>query len=579
MRLSSDEKRARSKNIRQTMQSDDRNINYNRKSTWLDPYEYTKHTSPDLEKLLNKIKDQGCVKYSDTLYGKTKALKDKNGWNLRVLPKGSIFYKAFPGFITEKQLREYAEKNKMLPSWFGNEVVCLAFSASYWGGIVAFESTKELRLIDWFNEQNMARLLGIMKKMNMNEEVDMLKINSGFRMPLLDQVNKLSDLYEEWKSIWLYTREVTPEFNIGECDPIEAKNFNPVVVSKTTFVIDKKWWTRIMPKMDNIDGVIRRTILSSIEETGTLYEEEMILKSGLYNNGIKIDETNKYYWKNWKIKGMSNVNYKGTMLRIRINRITEPKQSANEYFTLIKYVSKNKKCVPASVKLKGLLSYNTHNLYPVDMEKSTDDAIEWLKKSIKGCPRAEAITLQEVPLKSIERITELLQQNNYNSIKYTETTSDIFLCLALKEKNIRLNEIKIRQRTHIISETGICAVHLDIGKRLIKGESNKIKIKNNELKNSNSRLRILTLKEILNHDPKILFGDFNFVPSDKEDKYLNSKGYTRLTPDVPNTTPHNRVDHVYIKGVINKDRFESMVFPSPVSDHGMIFQQTSGLKI
>ena len=551
----------------------DRPVILNKPVPGIDPTSYARATSPSLEKLVDEVVSKGCV--SGSLYKLTRPLKDDKGWNLRVLPKGTKFYKAFPGFITHDQMRAYGESNGMSPSWYGNAAIALAFSSVYWGGIVAFEATRDLRLIDWFDESNMARVIGILRKIGMEEEVDALKVNTGFRIDLAEQMTKLSEMHGDfWEKYLMYTRAVNPAFNTTSCDVNEARNFNPLVVTKTSFVIDKKWWEKIIPKMIEIDGVIKNSVLSSLEKTGAMYEEEMILSSGLYGKAFAEDVSDPYHWKRWKIKGMSGTKYAGIIARVRINRITEPKEHANDNFAMIKHIAKGRGAEPAATKLKGIVSYNVANLYPPDVEKGTSDAIEWLSRSLKGCFRAEAVALQEVPLRRLEIVIDILKQSGYKSISHgVNGSADMAVCLAVRDAGVGFEVVQVKKRNHIVASNGICALHLDIGARRVKGDDEA----NAKINENNSKLRISVLRELLERGPRVLVGDFNFTASDAEDRYLAERGYVRLTPAAPKTTPHNRVDHVYYRSDKKPPRLESLVFPSPVSDHALVFQQTTGL--
>ena len=565
--------RSRSEVVRSAAKKLDRPVVLNKPVPGIDPTGYARATSPHLEKLIDEVVSKGCV--SDSLYKLTRPLKDKNGWNLRILPKGTKFYKAFPGFVTHDQMRAYGESNGASPSWYGNAAIALAFSSVYWGGIVAFEATRDLRLVDWFDEGNMARIIGILRKIGMEREVDALKVNTGFRIDLAEQMTKLSRMHGDvWEEYLMYTRAVNPAFNTTSCDVNEARNFNPLVVTKTSFVIDKKWWQNIIPKMIGIDGVIKKSVLSSLEETGAMYEEEMIISSGLYGEAFAQDLSDPYHWKRWKIKSMSGTKYAGIVARVRINRITEPKEHANDNFALIKHIAKARGAGPAATKMKGIVSYNVANLYPPDAEKDTADAIEWLSASLKGCFRAEAVALQEVPLRRLNTVVEMLKRRGYKSISHgVNGSADMAVCLAVRDAGVRFEVVQVRKRNHIVASNGICALHLDIGTRRVKGNEEA----NAQINENNSKLRISVLQELLEHRPRVLVGDFNFAASDPEDQYLRDRGYVRLTPAAPKTTPHNRVDHVYYRSDKKPAGSKSLTFPSPVSDHALVFQQTTGL--
>jgi endonuclease/exonuclease/phosphatase family metal-dependent hydrolase len=104
-----------------------------------------------------------------------------------------------------------------------------------------------------------------------------------------------------------------------------------------------------------------------------------------------------------------------------------------------------------------------------------------------------------------------------------------------------------RQQVLFTTSGGLrgAAVHLEIGARLSHRAEDAAT--DAELRARNSAVRCAQLEKVLAHRPDFLAGDFNFKLDDPERWFLASRGYVPTNDGATNSTPYNRVDHVFVR--------------------------------
>nr|WRJ69834.1 endonuclease/exonuclease/phosphatase family protein [Oceanusvirus sp.] len=538
-----------------------------------DPTSFVKAVgSKGLEKLADSIKKRGCLAPELTLYDVTAPQRVK-GWNVRVVKRGTVFFKAFPGFITSEQLDGYAAANASQPSWFGNAAVSFTFASRFWGGMVAFVASRDIRVLDWYDSGNMNRVIDIIKRAGMKKEAEHIRITSGF-MSLEDQRTAIVKMYRgKWNVIYMFTKEVPPELNVSRCSPATLEDFNPLAITTLSFVVDKAVWPILLADFSKADihGFIRRNVRSSVEETGVMYQEELVMKGGLFGTSFVEKEDHPLHWKSWAVSDR----YEGLMLRMRLPKrpFTNPTETPNDDFALLQYVESTRDADPKGTSMGGVVTYNVAGFRPPDASLDEEHALSWLAEAVKKCHRAFAFALQEVPIVSVPAVRQMFSDNGLVGFSHVRNGGPaIAVCLAVRWKDVRIDRLRTKGRTQLVADTPkgrICAVHLDIGDRRKAGKG--VKSENEKIDRANARLRIETLRSVVGASPDIVLGDFNFAPGDPEDKFMASKGYDRATPDLPKTTPHNRVDHVFVRRGTKTGK--TLTVPSSASDHSMVFQQ------
>ena len=529
-----------------------------------------------LDEIVAGVRKRGCLDPAMTLYGASVPVTVK-GWNARVLKKGQVFFKAFPGFVSSGQLAGYAAAHASDPSWFGNAAVSLLLAAGYWGGLVAFVATRDIRVLDWYDASNMERVLKLLRGAGMRAEAEHVRVTAGF-MPLEPQMKALSKMYRgKWDQLYVFTQEVPPELNVSRCSPETLDRFNPLAMTTRSFAVDKKIWpvlSRALSK-HNIAGFIRRNARSSLEETGVMYQEELVVSAGMLGTAYAEDPGHPAHWRNWPLAALEGLPYEGLVLRMRLPKrvFTDPLEAPNDNFALLRYVLGSRGATPAGTSMAGVATYNVAALQPPDAALDRGDALSWLARAVRGCRGAFAFALQEVPVDAVREVRKAFADNGWTGFKSVRNGGPgVTVCLAVRAAGARMKALPTAGRTQIVADTPrgrVCAVHLDIGERRRAGLG--VEEENGRIDEANARLRESVIRDVLEAGPDIILGDFNFAPGDPEDLFLASRGYARATPDGPRTTPHNRVDHVYVRGGLEAGR--SLTMPSPASDHSAVFQE------
>ncbi len=185
---------------------------------------------------------------------------------------------------------------------------------------------------------------------------------------------------------------------------------------------------------------------------------------------------------------------------------------------------------------------------------------------------ADIIVLQEVCFRAkltIEYITDTFKKYNYvdniivpnggcflNKNKYDYLIVLSKQKLTLKE-SIDVTEFGFKRHCAVIkyNDIKLLCVHLEIGRRMHHlPENNAIR---KSIEKSNYLMRIKQLNKIFNehNDINIIVGDFNFMPSDPETKWLLARKY-KYYGNNTNTTPYNRTDMLFANDATISNTFD-----------------------
>ena len=175
---------------------------------------------------------------------------------------------------------------------------------------------------------------------------------------------------------------------------------------------------------------------------------------------------------------------------------------------------------------------------------------------------ADIIVLQEVCLTTkltIEHIAETFKNYNYvdyiivpNGGCFLNKTKDDYLLVLSKQKlslkeSIDVTENGFKRHCVVIkyNDIKLLCVHLEIGRRVHHLPENSATRK--RIEKANYITRIKQLNKIFNkhNDINAIVGDFNFMPSDPESKWLLARKYKYYGNDT-NTTPYNRTDMLFM---------------------------------
>ena len=519
-----------------------------------------------------------------------------DGFNVLILPKGTLIYKSFHGYMTEEQTNKYLNTTDInAPSWFGNKYFTYAICRDLWEGLVSFIVQKDLIFIDMFDTHNIKKIIDII---NTNNEyllsmnfINDIKLKNGYKKSLESQLVYLSKIYPDWKDIWVYNNLKIPKKTYYYCKTI-FRDLTPIGAIKKNHQDDIILFKYFLKDYSNIDGIFKSQIFSKLDLYGAYYHEECIIKNSSIIKKLKYNHNDPLCWVNWKIKSLENIDYRGFIFNIPFRRIAEQHTySRNENFSLIKFYfnNKNNESLHLDRKSKYILSYNVHGFInlnnSINCETNIDKIINFIKQYSDNI---DHILLQEVNFFTISltKFRDKLKLIGYNYIFTTYNGSkkkNTFLVYISKEKPFNIKYIKGINENNILTikdklykykkynfeeflndyDSNICrinrnqimiktnigtiiGVHLSIGLRsFIKTKKNKNA--NRFVKKFNNYLRIMELQKLLEYKPDILIGDFNFTSKDKENKYLIKKNYQLYDANNNNSTPYNRVDHTYSK--------------------------------
>jgi len=560
--------------------------------------------SKELQEIEKKLKSCGIdPKYS--LYNSTYPSKI-NGYNVRILPKGTNIYKTFMGFVTEKIIRENSNELPNMPSYFSNKYYCYYFANSSWGSIVSFELAEDLILIDKWNEQNYKKMIYELKNKLSSYWLNELKLLYGYKQELEDHLKYYMEHHPQWEEIYLYTKPQYNEYTYLFKDPRFDEIFNPIK-SGGNYNVHQKVFNEYISQLDGIDGMIQESIFSAININGII-PEEVILSRKVINKKLKFDYNDPITWTNWKIKNFK-IPPQGlyiTWFFIKPHKLTPP---SNQYFKIVKFYFKNQEKLK-TLKNKYILSYNVHFFENINGEINIKTNMNNILNFIKYYKQNfKIIALYEVKYKDEQTkqyFENEIKQLGYKNIIYAQnghanekSKEYVYIMVAYKKnilknktiepkiinttiqdkiykfeeqyknKEIKTVNIKTKIRNQILINSiygKICFVHLDIGSRKILEEY---------IIKYNSKIRELQLNIILLEDPDLIMGDFNFTFNDFEYKYLENKGYETNAKKIK-TTPYNRVDFCFYKKLL-KEKYPSitknMIIRTNYSDHIPLIQK------
>ena len=528
-----------------------------------------------------------------------------NGYHCIKIKKNYNIYKSYFGFITNNQYNKYINNNINKPSWFGSKYVAYIRSRYNWSGIVSFKLREEIILLDYFNKDNLEKILkliGEIKEGKILEYLDKeLRYSTGYTINLEDQIIYYYNKYK-WNELWLYDKIIYPKkFSHFNCNIENINDLSPIMKIKGIYKYDLLLFDYIINKLDFIDGIIKKQIFSPLELCGIYNNEEILIKHQSQKNKLLYDNNDELTWTNWKIKNLSN--YKGIEINLQDYHFLLSSISNNNNFNLYNFINNNYQSLD---KIKNniidknkdyIISYNVHSFQHLNKHQNYDKNFNDILNLLTINQNIKYLSLYEVSFKSKyykKLFYKHLINNNFKIIikSVNGDPDDKTYIIFASKKNIKEYKIinmnkkydnikidkkieylkdkitKIKRNNIIIEleDISICCLHLSIGIRYIN--LNYKEENENLIKETNERFRIGELKEIIKNKPNILIGDFNFTIDDKENKYLIDQGYINNNKDNNNTTPFNRVDHCYSNIKLDKND----IIKSNYSDHLAILQ-------
>jgi endonuclease/exonuclease/phosphatase family metal-dependent hydrolase len=565
---------------------------------------------------LEQALEQGCIHDKSILSQCRKEAAE--GFEVRVAPKGMRIYKALPGFITEDRVAEYLSRHGDTPSWFGNKYFCYVLAGNQWWGLISFRLEAELRLLDLFVPSNIARIIEIARERKdrfpahwpAEKFIEILRATTGYQVTPAEQLSTIHKYNPSWSVLGLTPSPALPKYTHVYCNPPKVDGLNPTLSIKENFTNDKILMEYVLGGYPGIDGVIRDSIRSVVEEGGVLSNEEVVVKGAAQKSKMVFDYDDPLCWPNWKLSELT-IPADGFSLYSRIFS-PDDRMPPNSDFKLIRFYLDNP---PELVGLPGhqhLLSFNVHAFRSlngdISQEKTVADILALIKRYAN---KLTTLILQEVVWKEgVVHKGQLLGQlksagfpfihiaRNGAPERRKPSPNELFLVVASRgPAHGSVVDTTVRQvdadasprrltydewdpestriarptmREQIVFQSNglkVAAVHLEIGHRLkLEPEKNLL------IREINSNLRRHQLDKLLKREPDILIGDFNFTAEDAETSYLAERGYDRVGDSETKSTPYNRVDQVFVLRTKRERLGANTLMRCNYSDHLPMFQ-------
>lgn len=528
--------------------------------------------SPELRALDEAI-SAGCVAEPSPYEQSKPGVVD--GYAVRIFPRGWRIYKAFLGFLSEKQVRGFAEKNPDRPSWMGDKYLTYAIARTDWGSIVSFELKQDLVLLDYFHLANLEKLLAEIESLSAEfprgrsarDVVRAIRIATGYGLTPAEHLKILAELYPGWRGLWFYTEPRLPLRTSLHCHHRRVEGLNPLGAVRDVHATDLSVFDVVLARHPGIDGLVRDSVLSQLDESGVFYHEEYLVKGSAQIAKLAFDYRDPVCWVNWNIRGFTPPK-EGLHLEYSVKKFASSDRiSPNSNFALARFYVENAPHLPPAADLPRpplLFFYNVHSFASLNAnvpEAATRRHIEQLIG--RYASTVEIVSLAEVSL-TRTKISGLLADAGFghavvvdngardHSSRLVVAAKTPLDLVAVVDTSVpapaftegRVNPID-RKQVVFRTQSGMlgAAVHLEIGRRLVVNNETV----NEERRKGNAAIRIGQLETLLKHPLDFIAGDFNFTLEDPEVGFLADRGFVPTHTGDQNSTPYNRVDLFFVR--------------------------------
>lgn len=537
-----------------------------------------------------------------------------NKLDILIAPKNSTIYKGMDTYLDPDF--NFTEKKKTSSYWFGDKYIANYYSFRYFGTINAYNFTKNTNLLLW-NKENIIKLYDIINNLIKNNSNNQLYLNikKAFQLKTgidINPVTRLQELIE-------FSKSKNPwKININDkpSAPLTCSfKFDGIINEFGHGITDRLVYNflHIFNNKIGIDGIIAPQSKSIYMNSG--YNATELILHNL--STIKRNPLDKYDWWSWKDKldftlpsnkefiydnltRNENINHR--MVKFYINNLDDIKflnDTINHRYNF-KPINQNKPIIISTL--------NTHFQRSLNTLHTDKDCVDGMFAFINKY-NITILCLQEVINDSIDYINDQCKKYNlFNSYDKNDYNINNQTPLVIsKFPFTKINKILLpfhaKKRNAIIFEIEtlpniiFACVHLEyirVQKRNIFSATNKELYIN---KKHNTSIHFKQLKSLLQHNPDIILGDFNFDNTTPEYHYLmklyNHNQHTVLRSSklknnkLPNkhrikgsqewnyTTPYNNTtDYVFYKKYNNKHYvLNTSVEPYLYSDHRPVISE------
>lgn len=373
--------------IKQKIIFDKKIYGLNRKSEFIN---YIENNDKLLK--LEKTISIGCID-KKSIYDKCHKITI-NGYNCVKLSKKYKLYKIYSGFITEAYHNMLIENNIYSNYIFYSKYQAYSLARLMFGGILSFKLNDDLILLDYFDSNNLEKIINKLKIVKHHDYIiNDIQNSTGYNVSKNDQIIYYNNRFKP-TNIFLYNKIIYPKYNIIHKNIINDEKLSPFKLfpfdTPYLYIHEKLIFENILNDIPEINGLIKKQMSSYISLSGVYDEEQIYIKSSFQKKYMKIDYDNNLTWNNWKIK-YNNKIYENIIILLYFQNKMHGEFSNNKNFQILEFIIKNNKLNKYQIKQHSLnnklLYLDMFNGYNTSYMSNTYSyilkTISFIKKIIK----------------------------------------------------------------------------------------------------------------------------------------------------------------------------------------------------
>jgi endonuclease/exonuclease/phosphatase family metal-dependent hydrolase len=473
-----------------------------------------------------------------------------NGHTILEISPDEYFYKGMKSFYRTDELTGSAGIK-----WFGEETIAFKYARRYHGGLNVYKPIRPVKLLVYTNYNNLKKVVNYYQQQNSKTSF-LIKIKTGVDISIFTQIDYYMK-YMNFDTIWLNRNQNISPVS-GEIVPIFPK-----LTLWGRGKIDREVGMALCNycKIHGFDGYISYEHYTPFMN----YAGEEIVMCDYYQV-LERAPKHPLDWLSWE---------EYLPIKLEPNFLMEESYSnKNNNFQIIKFWNENKSDSPKNKQIQKSIkeinkkfvisTLNVHSFYSINHYDKPIDAFQKLIAYLIDFD-IDLLCLEEFAIHEnlkFEDMNQALSEKGY-TLHFTETVRNFGNAIISKypfeiiEELVLTNDKEfkmIRKATffkidnEIVKDKIFCVSHLEIGRRYTSRQGSLLteeEIK--EIIKFNSGVRSVQIQEILNKNPDIIMGDFNFNPDDTEFELITKKYNTDLK-SIDHTTPFGTiVDYIFYR--------------------------------